>query len=121
MPPFVYLLLLPAPVTDVQVCRFTGKKKGKFVPVPAMKAGRSRGIAPLILNLGTRCRCVFNVTLLVAFTPIEYQAARAPVWSKRFGEDKCFLPIPGSEPRIVLTIGQSRYLGLFHGVILGCN
>jgi hypothetical protein len=121
MPPFVHLRLLPAPVTDVQVRRFTGKKKGKFVPVPAMKAGRSRGIAPLILNLGTRWRCVVNVTPLVPFTPIEQEAAGAPVWSKRFGEDKCFLPIPGSEPRNVLTIGQSRYLGFFYGVILGYN
>jgi len=33
------------------------KTKGNVVPVPAVKAYRGRrGIAPLILNLGTECR-----------------------------------------------------------------
>jgi len=37
--------------------------KGKVVPVHAMKIyRRSRGIAPLILNLGTRLRWVVNFT-----------------------------------------------------------
>jgi hypothetical protein len=37
-------------------------KKGKAVPVHFMKAYTvSRGTAPLILNLGTKWRCVVNI------------------------------------------------------------
>ena len=39
-------------------------KKGKFFPVRTMKSYRGiRGMAPLILNVGTRLRCVVNFTL----------------------------------------------------------
>jgi len=50
-----------------------GKVKGTAVPVMTMKAYRgSRGIAPLILNLGTRRRQVVNFTsqLLYPLYPI---------------------------------------------------
>lgn len=38
-------------------------KQGKVVPIHAVKACGSRGIAPLILNLGTSWRWAFGVTL----------------------------------------------------------
>ena len=42
-------------VCDIIICMY--KVKSKVFPVHAIKADRgNRGIAPLILNLGTRCR-----------------------------------------------------------------
>jgi hypothetical protein len=60
--------------------------KGKVVPVHAMKAyGWSRGIAPLILNLGTRWRCVVN------FTPRSLYPGKEPRYplNKRQGGPQC--------------------------------
>jgi hypothetical protein len=76
--------------------------KGKFVAVHAMKACRgSRGIAPLILSLGTRYRWVVNFTPRPLFRrertslPFEWEAVWAPepVW--RFSKRETLLPLSG--------------------------
>jgi hypothetical protein len=47
---------------------FEHSQKVKIFPLPAMKTYRgSRGIAPLFLNLGCRCRWVVNFTLQPLF------------------------------------------------------
>jgi hypothetical protein len=57
----------------------------EIVPVQAMKAGRgNRGVAPPILNLGVRWRCVVNIMPRPLYpreitpVPTEQKAERAP-------------------------------------------
>ena len=61
------------------------KKIGKVVSVHTMKAHRgSRSITPLILNLGTRRRWLFNITLRPfnpqkrTPVPVQYESGYAP-------------------------------------------
>ena len=85
------------------------KHGGKFFAHRAVKAYRgSRGIAPLIFNLGTSCWWVAANFTPWSLCPRERTAiyfeeeagwTPGPVW--RFGERKMFLPMPGLEPPIV--------------------
>jgi hypothetical protein len=73
-------------------------EKGEVVPVQAMKAYRgSRGIAPLVFNIGTVWRWV------ATFTP------RPQSRYGRFGEEKNFLCLPGFEPRFFQPVAKSQY------------
>ena len=77
-----------------------------------MKADRkSRGVAPLFLNLGTRWRSVVN------FTPQPLCRRKEPRYplsgglggSVLIGEEKNLLPLPAFEPRTVQPVAQSLY------------
>jgi len=77
----------------------------------------SGGIAPLILNLGTRWRWVVN------FTPrqLYFREISRYLLNKRLGcppswrKQKNLLPIPGFECHIVQPVAQSLYLLSYHG------
>jgi len=79
------------------------KYAGEVVPFHARKTyGRSGGIAPLILNLGTR----LGISGKLNAPPPQYALSRRVSWfqsrSGRFGVETNFLPLlPGFEPRIV--------------------
>jgi len=100
-------------MTSSFVCIFQQCKecKGKLVPVHALKAySGSRGVAPLIFNLGTRWNWVVN------FMPgkkLRYQLnmrlGGPHSRSRRFGEEKaCFL-LPGFELLFFQAVGYSLY------------
>jgi hypothetical protein len=64
---------------------------------------RSRGIAPLILNLGASCRLVFNITSRPLYPrvrtryPLNRKLYGFQSHSGRFGEHENVLPLPGFE------------------------
>ena len=81
--------------------------------VHAMKEYRgSRGITPLILDIGTRWRWVVNFTFLPIYSlgkkksliPYEYEAgyAKEEFWS--FWRRKTLLPVPRIKPRFVQRV-----------------
>jgi hypothetical protein len=81
------------------------KSKGKVCPVHAMKAySGSRGIAPLIRNLGVRLRGVVNITPWPLLPLRKNRGARwVGCWdvSEKRKEKKNIFPLPGLEPRPV--------------------
>jgi hypothetical protein len=103
-------------VTSSFVCMFhqCNEGKGKLVQVHALKAcSGSRGVAPLILNIGTRWNCVVSVTP----RPLHAKG-KAPVQlnkklggpqgrSVRFGEEKSLFVLPGFEPLFFQAVGYS--------------
>jgi hypothetical protein len=86
------------------------KDKSKIVLYHAFNVYRgSRGIAPLMLNLGARWKCVIIFTSLPLErtpVPIEWEAGWASnaVWT--FWRRKCLLPLPGFKPLAVRPVGS---------------
>jgi hypothetical protein len=89
-------------------------------PVHGIKAySGSRGVAPLILNLGSRWRWVVSFAIRPPLLPRNnhrYPLNRMRGGSGGFGEEKNLLSVTGFEHRIVQPIAQSRagepfYLG----------
>jgi hypothetical protein len=74
------------------------KRQIKVVPVHIMKAYRgSRGIAPLIPNLGIRWRWMFSFTLQLLYCQGKRVNPRAEV--DDFREEKNLLHQPGIKPQ----------------------
>jgi hypothetical protein len=64
-----------------------------------MSCSRIRGTAPLILNLGTRLRCVVNVTLRLLYPRERTLVPIFWIWPGRYGEEAYHVPL--FEPRII--------------------
>jgi hypothetical protein len=76
---------------------------------------RSGGIAPRILDLGTRWRCVISFTLRPLYTrgkspcyPLDKRLGGPQSRAGRGGEEKNSQPLPGLEPAIIQPVAQ-RY------------
>jgi len=101
-------------------------KKGKVVPVLAMKACRSRVLAPLILNFGTKWCWVVNFMPQLLHPrkripiPIKYEAGwtREPVWMF-WRREKFSCIISGFKAWIGQPIAQSLYPVYYHGYFWG--
>jgi hypothetical protein len=99
------------------------RKKGEFFPVHAMKAYRgSRHIVSLILNLGTRWRCVFNFTPRPPYPPPPGRKRCYPSnrrlggpksWSGRFYRRENLLPKQGFESRTIQCVASRIPTTLF--------
>jgi hypothetical protein len=62
----------------------------------------SRGIAPLLLNVGARWKCVVSIASLPLY-PWEWECVPiVQVTGDRCGGEKISLPLPGFEPRTLL-------------------
>jgi hypothetical protein len=89
-------------------------KKGKVVPVHSMKVYTgSIGTAPLILNLGTKWRCVVNIKFRRVIPgkepryPLKRGLGGPQSWSGRFEEEENLSPLPELEPQIVQPLSYT--------------
>jgi hypothetical protein len=79
-----------------------------------MKAYRvNGGIAPRILDLGTRWRSVLSFTPRLFYPqgkipwyPLDRRLGGLQGWSGRGGEEKNSQPLPGLEPPIIQPVAQ---------------
>jgi len=99
---------------SVVAVAFEELKNDKVFPIPSMKAYReSRGITPLILNLGSRWRGILNFIPRPLCSrertpvPLELWLAGPQSQSGLFGEDRYILPLSGFEPQTIHPIIQS--------------
>ena len=73
----------------------------------------SRGTAPLILNLGTKWRCVVNIKFRRVIPgkepryPMKRGLGGPQSWSGRFGEEENLSPLPELEPQIVQPLSYT--------------